>query len=235
LAYLAASLDTWKTPEQETGELLRKFRAAASAEGAEFLPIARFDGLEPGGIRVQGAGRMLETPRVAACLDLGQWTQAPGLGPLPRKVFRTVKPDGVRVQLRWTCDESELPVGLAGRGWWVDEPQAYFEVTGEGSATTLSVWRVFPDATKVDPRDVAAQLLKVAQRYAPFFRGTVDSARIDTNPVWQSTARDGRGVPPMLNKQLAYAGPQSFPGWGVEGELAGVLRLHKLWYPPAKP
>jgi hypothetical protein len=232
-AYLALQAANLSTPSGSTPQLLRALRAAAAKDGADFLPIARFEGLGRGGVRVEGAGRVIETPRIGVCLDLGQWTQAPGLGALPRKVFSWVRPEGVRVRARWTCDEGELPVGLAGRGWWSDAPQAFFEVTGQGAQTVLSAWALESAGAEVDGRDVARRLLDVVRRYVPFFRGSLDAARIAVTPVWRSAARGGRGAPPRLGP-FAYAGPQSFPGWGLEGELAAALRVHRMWFPPVE-
>lgn len=232
-AYLALHAASLQTPSGTTAELLRGLRAAAAKDGAEMLPIARFEGPGQGGVRVGGAARVIETARTAVCLDLGQWTQAPGLGALPRKVFKQVRPEGVRVCARWTCDDSELPVGLAARGWWSDVPPAYFEVGGQGAQSTLSVWTLEPAGSEVDGREVTRRLLAVVRRYCPFFRGSLDAARISVTPVWQSAARGGRGAPPRLGP-FAFAGPQSFPGWGVEGELAAAMRVHRMWYPPAE-
>lgn len=231
-AYLALHAGNLVTPTGTTAQLLRSLRAAAAKDGAEFLPLARFEGLGAGGVRVEGAGRVIESDRMAVCLDLSQWTQAPGLGALPRKVFSWVRPEGVRVRVRWTCDESELPVGLAARGWWADEPQAYYEVGGEGAHTTFTLWSHQPAGVEVDGREVARRLLEVVRGYAPFFRGSLDAARIAITPVWQAANAAGRGVPPRLGP-FAFAGPQSFPGWGVEGELAAALRVQRMWFPPA--
>lgn len=231
-AYLAAVRERLSTPAGSAPDLLLALRSAAGKEATEFLPIGRFDGLAPGGIKVEGAGRVIETERVAVCLDLGQWSMAPGLGPLPRSVFKQVRPSGVRVRARWACRERELPVGLAARGWWQDAPQAFFEVSGAGDKCSLSAFTTVADGTAVDAREVAGAMLAVVRRYCPFFQGQLEGAQVSATPLWRAV-REGAGVPPVLRRGLGYAGPQSFPGWGVEGELVAALRLARHWFAQA--
>lgn len=231
-AYLAAMRERLETPAGSAADLLLALRSSAAKESTEFLPIGRFDGLAPGGIKVEGAGRLIETEHVAVCLDLGQWTMAPGLGPLPRNVFKQVRPAGVRVRARWACDERELPVGLAARGWWADEPHAFFEVDGAGAKCRLAVFTTLADGTNVDAREVAGAMLAVVRRYCPFFKGTLEGAQVSATPLWRAVSAGG-GVPPVLRGGLGYAGPQSFPGWGVEGELVAALRLARHWFAPS--
>ncbi len=230
--YLAAGTATWETPGGDLVALLRRLRASAARDGAEFLPLSRLDAVEPGrGFRVEGAAALLESPAIAVALSVGEWMRTAGLGPLPRKVFRHVRQNGLRVRARWNCDESELSVGLAARGWFSDGAGAFFEVTGDGSDTVLTVWTVEQGGAEVDQQAVAAGLRETVLRYCPFFKGTIDSASVDAHPVWRSQTAAGTGIPAFLGK-LAYAGPQSYPGWGVEGELAAALRVVKCWFPP---
>lgn len=228
-AYLEAMRDRLHTPAGSAGDLLLALRSAAAKEATEFLPIGRFDGLAPGGIKVEGAGRVIESERVAVCLDMGQWTMAPGLGPLPRGVFKQVRPAGVRVRARWACHERELPVGLAARGWWHDAPNAFYEIDGAGEKCRLTAFTTVADGTAVDAREVAGAMLAVIRRYCPFFQGQLEGAQVSATPLWRAV-RAGQGVAPILRRGLGYAGPQSFPGWGVEGELAAALRLAGHWF-----
>ena len=233
LRYLASVTDSLATPGEDFVQLLRTLRAEALREGTEFLPLNRLDAVVRGqGVRVEGVGATLLSPRIAVCLDLGEWTQTPGLGPIPRVVFRRVRQQGVRVRVRWYGEDMELPVGLAARGWWDDAPPAFYEVFEEGEQTVLSVWTICDGGAEVDSSAEAERLLAVVKRYCPFFKGSPDSARVDAQPVWVSRARSGQGVRQSLAKGLVYAGPQSFPGWGAEGELVAALRTCMAWFPP---
>jgi hypothetical protein len=233
LRYLEARAANQQSPGGDLVGLLRALRGFALHEGAEFLPASRLDAIVSGqGVRVSGLGATLQAPRLAICIDVGEWTRIPGIGKLPRQVFRRVRSQGVRVRATWACADEELPVGLAGRGWWADGGGAFYELTGSGSECFLHVWTLVQGGAEVDGARVAGELHAVIRQYCPFFRGKADAARVQVTPVWPSRHRKGLGVAPKLGKDLTYAGPQSFPGWGAEGELAAALRTFQAWFPP---
>lgn len=234
LRYLASVTESLATPGGDLVALLRTLRSEALREGTEFLPLTRLDSVERGqGVRVEGLGATLLAPRISICLDLGEWTQTPGLGPIPRSIFRRVHQDGVRVRVRWYGQDTALPVGLAARGWWDDAPPAFFEVFDEGEQTVFSTWTICQGGADVDASAEAERLLGVVKHYSPFFAGDLGTAQIDAQPIWRSRSRSGRGVAGELGKGLVYAGPQSYPGWGAEGELMAALRTFLSWFPPA--
>ncbi len=234
--YLAATAADWSAPAGELVDLLRVLRERAAREGTEFLPAGRLDAVIPGeGVRVEGLGATLRSARMAVCVDVGEWSRIPGLGALPRKVLRRVRQNGVRVRATWTCAAEELPVGLAGRGWWADEPQAWYDVTEGGGRATLRAWTMAPSGPDVDAPAVAAAMHAVVRRYAPFFSPKAEEAQVLATPVYGSIHRKGLGVPAELAAGYGYAGPQSYPGWGAEGEMVAALRVNRRWYPPESP
>lgn len=230
--YLAATVPTWATPAGNFVDLLLALRTAASNEGAEFLPAWRLAQCQPGkGIKVEGAAALLRCERMAVCLDVSQWSEAPGLGPIPRHVYRYVRPVAALVRAEWPCEDAELPVGLAARGAWVDKPCAYFEVLDGAEPWRIAVWTVVGGGPELDATAMAEGMHAVLRSYCPFLRAPAVPAKLTVRPVYQSIRRSGVGVPPWLAGGLAYAGPQSFPGWGCEGELAAALRVANLWFP----